>query len=315
MGLKEVMEDTRKQLEEAEKAEAAAQEVEVKEEPKEEVLKEEAKPDPKEELKAEPETSKEEPKPAEIQAKTPADYAKERRENKAAAKLAEELAIANARIAELTKPREVVADADVEPDRTESPQEWTDWKLRKQDKIISELSNKTEQVTREEQSRRIRAQAEQELNGYENQVRAHNPDYDAAKSYYANMLAASIKIINPKVTNTQLVQMVNDKLMYRASELLNEGHENPIAAMYEEVKALGFQAPKPQEQAAEKEIKPDLAKVAANRSRNAGTAAAQGDGGRGELTPKVAATLTNAEFAKLKPEEKKRIFQQLQQAG
>ena len=267
----------------------------------------------KEETKPE-EPVKEEPK-VEEQVKTASDYARERRENRAAAKLAEELAAANARIAELTRPREQAITVDSEPDRNENPQEWTEWKIRKQDAQLRELSGRTEQITREEQTRRIRSQAEQEVIGYENQVRATNPDYDAAKSYYANMLAASIKIINPKVTNTQLVQAVNDKLMLRASELLNEGHENPIAAMYEEVKQLGFQPPKPQSETTEKEIKPDLAKVAANRSRNAGTAAAQGDGGRGELTPKVAATLTNKEFAKLKPEEKKRLFQQLQQVG
>ena len=308
MGLKEVMEDTRKQLEEAEKLESAAVEVEEKpiEEPKVE--------DPAPEEKPAEEPAKEEPKPEEP-VKTASDYARERRENRAAAKLAEELAAANARIAELTRPREAVTPVNLEPDRAENPQEWTEWKIKQQDAIIRDLSSRTEQTTREEQSRRIRAQAEQEVVGYENQVRAQNPDYDAAKSYYANMLAASIKIINPKVTNNQLVQAVNDKLMLRASELLNEGHENPIAAMYEEVKALGFQPPKAQEPSTEKEIKPDLAKVAANRARNAGTAAAQGDGGRGDLTPKVAATLTNKEFAKLKPEEKARIFQQLQQAG
>ena len=309
MGLKEVMEETRKQLEEAEKVDAV--EVEEVVEPKEEPKLEE----PKVEEKSAEEPVKEEPKVEEPKLeKTASDYARERRENRAAAKLAEELAAANARIAELTRPREVVA-ADVEPDRTENPQEWTEWKIRKQDAIIRELSNKTEAVSREEQTRRIRSQAEQEVIGYESQVRASNPDYDAAKSYYANMLAASIKIINPKVTNAQLVQAVNDKLMLRASELLNEGHENPIAAMYEEVKQLGFQPPKTQEKAVEKEIKPDLAKVAANRARNAGTAAAQGDGGRGELTPKVAATLTNKEFARLKPEEKQRLFQQLKQAS
>ena len=309
MGLKEVMEETRKQLEEAEKVDAV--EVEEVVEPKEEPKLEE----PKVEEKSAEEPVKEEPKVEEPKLeKTASDYARERRENRAAAKLAEELAAANARIAELTRPREVVA-ADVEPDRTENPQEWTEWKIRKQDAIIRELSSKTEAVSREEQTRRIRSQAEQEVIGYESQVRASNPDYDAAKSYYANMLAASIKIINPKVTNAQLVQAVNDKLMLRASELLNEGHENPIAAMYEEVKQLGFQPPKTQEKAVEKEIKPDLAKVAANRARNAGTAAAQGDGGRGELTPKVAATLTNKEFARLKPEQKQRLFQQLQQAS
>ena len=302
MGLKEVMEETRKQLEEAEKVES----VEIEEE----IVKEKPVEDQKTEEVIVEQPKVEEPAPVVEPEKTASDYARERRENRAAAKLAEELAAANARIAELTQPRRQVEAASVEPDRNENPQEWTEWKIKQQDAMIRELSGKTEQITREEQTKRIRNQAEQEVMGYENQVRAQNPDYDAAKQYYANMLAASIKIINPKVTNQQLVQAVNDKLMLRASELLNEGHQNPIAAMYEEVKALGFQPPsKVQETAVE--IKPDLAKVVANRARNAGTAAAQGDGGRGELTPKVAATMTNREFAKLKPEEKARLFSQL----
>jgi len=79
--------------------------------------------------------------------------------------------------------------------------------------------------------------------------------------------------------------------------------------MYERAKQLGY---KPQEkaQAAEKEvvIKPDLDRVAANRARNAGTAAANGNNDRAELTMRTAAEMTNAEFAKLTASEKKRLF-------
>ena len=300
MGLKEVMEDTKKQIEEAEKKEAEEAKVEEpKEEPKEEEKKEEVKEEPKEkekeELKEEP---KEEPK------KTPSDYARERRELKAA-KLAEELAAANARIAELTKPKDEPKKEAI-PDRNEDPAGWTEYELRKRDERIAKLESQTQEISRQEYSEKQRKEAEAEVANYESLVRQKTHDYDDVKSYYANMLAASIKIVNPRITNEKLVKVVNDRLILRASELLNEGYENPIEKMYEEAKSLGYK-PKQVEESKE-EIKPDLKKVGDNRKRNAGTAAAQGDSGNGDLTPLSASQMTNREFSRLSKEEKKRLL-------
>ena len=299
MGLKEVMEETKKQLEDAEKKEA-------NEKPGEEVVKEESKDAPKEEDKKPEEKPEEEKKeePKEEPKKTPAEYAKERRESKAA-KLAEELAAANARIAELTRPKEE-PKKEVVPDRTEDPTGWAEYELRKRDERIARLESQTKEITRQEQSKRLREQAEMEVQNYEAQVRQKAPDYDDVKSYYANMLAASIKIVNPRITNDKLVKTVNDRLLLRASELLNEGYENPIEKMYEDAKALGYKPPEKEQ--TKEEVKPDLSKVAENRKRNAGTAAAQGDSGKGELTPLVASQMTNKEFSKLGKEEKKRLL-------
>jgi hypothetical protein len=77
--------------------------------------------------------------------------------------------------------------------------------------------------------------------------------------------------------------------------------------MYLEAKQLGY---KPR-QAEKEEPKPDMDKVSNLRKRNAGMAGSSGSSGDAQITPSVAAKMTNAEFAKLKPAEKKRIFESL----
>lgn len=311
MGLKEVAEELKTQIAEAEKVEEK-EEVEV-EQPKEEPKAEE----PKEEPKAEEKPAE----PVEELKKTPAEYAKERRDKRA---IADELAAANARIAELTKPKEEAPKVavDAEPSKAEDPQAWNEWALRQTraelQKTQEDLGRVVE-ITVDEQKRRAveknRQDAEREIANFQAQARQTIPDVDEAAQYYSHMIAASVKMLNPKITTDNLSKAVGDLMVNRAAELFRDGHENPVVAMYEEAKTLGYKKREASNDEGKEVIKPDLAKVAANRARNAGTAAAQGDTGRGELTPKVAATLTNAEFAKLKPEEKKRLFSQLQQAG
>lgn len=298
MSLEETKKDLAKQIEEASKVEEkeAKAEDEALDKPVEQEAPAEDKP-------------VEEEKPV----KTPSEYARERRESKA--RLAEELAAANARIAELTAPKVEAVSADPEPDRAEEPDKWIDWSIRQKVKpmVEAELKDIRDWKAEEERTRsneNLRTRADQEIQAFEDEVRKTTPDYDNIKSYYANMLAASIKIVNPEISNDNLVKLVRDRMMGRAAEFLNKGHDNPLIPMMEEAKKLGYKPPANGED--KEEIKPDLAKVAANRARNAGTAAAQGEGGKGELTPKVAAGMTNAEFAKLKPDEKARMFKQLQ---
>jgi hypothetical protein len=79
-----------------------------------------------------------------------------------------------------------------------------------------------------------------------------------------------------------------------------------------EAKSLGYQPEAKSDAKEEKEQpKPDMDKVSKLRSRNAGMAGASGGGGESDVTAKVAAGMTNAEFAKLKPEQKKRLFASL----
>lgn len=309
MGLKEVAEELKSKISEAEKIEE--KEI-VEDKPQPEGVVKEDEPEVKEEVKAEEKKQPDPPK------KTPEEYAEERRATKAAAKLAEELATANARIASLEAAHQPDAKQnDQEPSKSDDPQAWNEWKLRQADikqARADEKLAKVESWTAEQEKQRsaeiLRTAALSEIQGYEAEVRQSAEDYDDVKKYYANMLAASIKIVNPKITNERLQKVVEERMISRAAELYNDGHVNPIAAMYQEAKSLGYQGSRASsdEGKEEKEIKPDLSKVAANRARNAGTAAAQGKGERGEITKAVAASMTNDEFRRLPVAERKRLM-------
>lgn len=312
MGLQDTVKELKEQVEaaasrvaEEEKTALAALDKvveEVKEEPKTEEKKEE----PKEEVKVE----EKEEKPAEK--KTDAEHAKERIAKKKD-RLADDLAAARERIAALEarqQPVEVKRESiDQEPNKLENPVGWMDWKLREQQKQIENLSGwKAEQDTVKKRET-IKDQAQREVASFEAQLLTIYPDYNDVKSYYANMLAASIKIVNPKITQSSLEEAVRNRLLTRAAEFQVEGYENPIEPMYLEAKALGYQPPKKEN--TKEEVKPDLDKVSGYRKRNAGMAGASGSGGEADVTAKVAATMTNAEFAKLKPDQKKRLFASL----
>ena len=312
MGLKETIKETKEKLELAVEEETKVEAEQVKEiEAKiEEVVKsEEKKEEPKkEEVKAE--DIKEEVKEPE---KTNADFAKDRiAKKKEKDRIADELSEARARIAELEKtvtaPKaEVVTDP--EPDINAKPVEWVAWKQRQQDKSIDEFKTWKKEQEAVKSSEKLKNDARREVSVYEDQLRKSATDYDDVKNWYVHALATSIKIVNPKITNDRLIEAVDNRLLTRIAELQGEGYENPVEAMYVEVKNMGYQ-PKAAEKE-EKKIEPDLDKVANFRKRNAGMAGAGGGGAESEITPTVATKMTNAEFAKLKPEQKKRLFASL----
>lgn len=314
MGLKEAQEELKKQIEEAQKAEGLTSEEEaVEEEQKKIESKEEKKEDAKEPEK------KEEAASEEKKEKTNADYARERRERISEhQKLKEQLAAAMAQIEEMKKPKQEKEVEDPEPNKAEDPVAWADWRVRQAEKKVEQVTEialendkKIKAEEREKQKESLLQQAQNELVTYEDAVRKTNKDYDDVKKYYVNMLAFSMKALNPKITNDVLVKAVNHQVLMTASQYLNEGHENPVQAIYDSMKNMGYQ-PTQKETNEIEEKKPDLSKVAKNRERNAGMAGSSGGSGRGEMTKHYAATeLTAAEWAKLPTAERERLMRQM----
>lgn len=328
MGLKDTIKETKAKLAEVsdkevelketalEKLDAAV--IKAEEKPKEEKPVE-TKPEPKADDKAADKEEKLETKPEDAPKadKTDAEHARDRiAKKKEKDRLGEELATAQARIAALEASLKPVQQpnhaADAEPDHGSQPMEWTAWKIRQQDKQIEQLSGwKSEQDTVKKRDN-LKDQAKREVQSFEGQLRPKYADYDDVKNHYARILATSIKIVNPKISDQQLSDAVENRLLTRASELLSEGYENPIEAMYLEARSLGYQPKKAEGDEPKEDVKPDLDKVAALRKRNAGMAGAAGGGSAdAHLSPSVVSKMTNAEYAKLKPEQKKRILAQL----
>lgn len=310
MSLLEQLEEDKKVLKElegkdAEKPEPSPEKVD---ETVPEVKPEETEPEPKPEGEV-----KEEP------AKSPAQLRVEKRnkekvlEGQVDAERAGRLR-AEARIAELERPAVKAEDRDPEPDKAEDPTAHVAWENRQIKQELREVKQDTQAFKQKEAQQNLKQSALAEVNAFENDIRTRVPDYDAAKSYYANFEAFIIKRDNPSINPMALNEAVTLKMMKRMAHFQDEGYENPLDAMVEEAKTLGYK-PQQASESEEKPAKPDLDKVARNKSRNAGTAGATGAGGRGEITLQhLAREMTVAEIAKLPKGEVDRILKNQQGA-
>lgn len=149
--------------------------------------------------------------------------------------------------------------------------------------------------------------AGREFNELEDRFRRTAPDYDDVTNAYKNDLFRSIKIQNPRMTDDQVLKETNTRLLTQASVYMRAGLD-PIQEMYTDVKNLGYQQRPKAEEVVEKVIKPDLAKIAENKARNAGTVGAKGRGGAADLTLSVAASMPPSEWAKLPKEQKAKLL-------
>jgi len=149
-------------------------------------------------------------------------------------------------------------------------------------------------------------QAEREFAIFENKVKKENPEYDAVASEYASALYQSFKVQNPRKTEVELNQMTKNAILIKASQYAIAGYENPVEEMFHEAKELGFTG-KSRVEAKEEKLTPDLRKVAENRKRSSGMAAANGEK-EGMLTKQAASQLSAYEFAKLPKAEQERLM-------
>lgn len=136
-------------------------------------------------------------------------------------------------------------------------------------------------------------------------------DFDDVSLQYKAALYHGNRARHPRLSHDQLLEMTNKELLQRAGAYLRDGYD-PIEELYQDAKAMGFKRmPKQEaEQAVEEkeDIKPDMNKVAANRARNAGMAAAKGNAGNPRLTRETAAAMSVAEWSKLPKAEKDRLL-------
>lgn len=132
------------------------------------------------------------------------------------------------------------------------------------------------------------------------------PDYESITNGYKNAVYQSLKVLNPSMPQSQLIQETHREILRRAGNYYNKGL-NPVQELYNEAKSLGIQ-PQAKEPKQEEKPKVNYDKLAANKARNAGTAGAKGMNGGGEITLETAANYSPAEWAKLPKEVKQRLL-------
>jgi chromosome segregation ATPase len=151
-------------------------------------------------------------------------------------------------------------------------------------------------------------QAKREFTSLEEKVQQSYKDYNDVAGQYASAMYSSLRVQNPRKSESELAEMTHRTILAKAGEYARAGYENPVEELYHEAKSLGFVAqPEKKEVEEEEDIKPDMAKVGQNRKRSAGTAAGSGNS-QGSLTAKAATDLTVAEWARLPKSEKQRIL-------
>jgi len=143
----------------------------------------------------------------------------------------------------------------------------------------------------------------------EEKFRAKNPEYDDIASQYTSALAYSLKIQNPRLSNTEIMERAKKEILMRAGSYLRDGFD-PIEEMFHDAKEMGFK-PRAKEEKPEaevKEVKPDMKKVAENRAKSPGTAGT-GGGADGQVTQKYAVeNFTLKDWEKLSPAEAERLM-------
>lgn len=287
------MQELLKQLEEDKKAladlgdlselpEDDEEEVETETETVEEEPAEEETDDTGEEETEKEQPAKEEEPAAKEEPLDAAGYARLRREKEAEKRRADEL---EAKLAALSKQAPV---EHVEEAQTETPA----------------IPPEMEAII---QNERLNA-AEREVIRMEREFMEAAPeDYQDVVNQYKAQVYQSVMIDNPDLSHEEILGETRKKLLYRASAYAQRGY-NPVEKMYLDARKVYRPVAKQEDAEPVEKLKPDPAKLAANRQRNAGMAAAGGRSTGAQITREVAANYSPKEWAKLPKEEKDRLM-------
>lgn len=279
MSLEELKKEQEAELKAALEAEKKTEEEPVEEEQEEANDNEEPSDQPEQDEKSE-EAPKEEPKQEKEE-----HPAKLRIDKEAAIRRAEK---AEAELAALRAGAEKPVDKEVEVTAIDDPD-------------IAEIKQE-----------RMFAKAAEEFTSLEAKFKAKADDYENVSREYVSALAHAVKLENPRLTDAAIIKETQRRILMKAGNYMREGYENPAEALYHEAKELGYTGKSfvREEAAQEKEVKPDLRKVATNRAKSAGMAATSGRS-EGQLTPMAANDMTAGEWSKLSKEQKDAVFAQL----
>lgn len=241
--------------------------------------------------------------------KTPADHRRERLAAKAAEKQElEALRAENAALRAAPKPevKEVKQD-DPEPDRNTQWAAHKEWEIRQLRNELSSVKETILPTIQQHSQDKLVNSAIQEFKTYESHFSKTVEDYNPAASFLEAKIADSISTLYPSATEAQITQAVNNQLLQMAAQFAAQGL-NPAEELYHLAHDKGYA--KATEAVEKKELKPDMKKVMANRSRNAGTAGATGTA---KAVPGLAQLAGDVKAWKaLKPAERLQYLKQLQ---
>lgn len=147
-----------------------------------------------------------------------------------------------------------------------------------------------------------------ELHGYEQEAAAAFPDFNEAANYAKSMIAASIKLLNPSISQQDLAEQTLNKYAQQAALALNN-KKHPGQAIYENAAAWGYKKTEAEKPKIILDNKTPLATLAANKKKSTGMSGSGGSG-KSEVGNEELMKMSNAERMRLKPEDWARLEQE-----
>lgn len=147
-----------------------------------------------------------------------------------------------------------------------------------------------------------------ELHGYEQEAAQAFPDFNEAANYAKSMIAASIKLLNPTISQAELAEQTLNKYAQQAAMALN-AKKHPGQAIYEAAAAWGYKKAEPEKPKIVLPEKTQLATLAVNKKKSTGMSGGGGSG-KSEIGNDELMKMSNAERMRLKPEDWARLEQE-----
>lgn len=195
----------------------------------------------------------------------------------------------------------------ITPDKNEDFAAYADHEIGATKSELSEIKEKLINIEQKEQNKRVRDAAWDDFTTRENQFKAVTPDYEDVGSFGVNVIASSLRVLNPAMSNKELGETVQELILQKAAAYERQGL-NPVQALYQEARAYGYQPKTAQNQdhITTEAPRPNLGKVAENKKKSSGMS---NTGGNGQSTPTndVVLNMTNAERMKLTESDWERL--------
>lgn len=161
-------------------------------------------------------------------------------------------------------------------------------------------------VLRELYFEKLQRDAANEFVALEQPFAQAHADYEDISEQYKASVYNSLRIFNPSLSHDQLLKQTATVILQKAGNYKAAGLD-PIEELYNEAKSLGFKQREARPAEKAKQIKPDLAKVAENKRRNASVAAV-GSSATPDYTPSSVAKYTPAEWQALPNDVKRKLL-------
>lgn len=162
---------------------------------------------------------------------------------------------------------------------------------------IAELKQWRQEQEAKRQEDEQREGAFRELRGYEDEAAKAFDDYAQASNYVKSMIAASIKFLNPDISQDDLAEKTIFEYARQAGKALSE-KRHPGQAIYETAQKNGYKRLEEAKQEIKQDNRPTITKIGENKKKSAGMSTTGGNG-KAFMTMEVVNSMTNAERMKL----------------